>query len=100
MATTNDAQGGEPRMIALKRQVQTLTAIVERLTKQNCDLEEQLRQKNANLNTQEEDQEGISVEKMNQERSEGSNALSRPEQQDTSRSSVIDMVPPYIVAEM
>ena len=51
MATTNDAQGGEPRMIALKRQVQTLTAIVERLTKQNCDLEEQLCQKNADLNT-------------------------------------------------
>ena len=51
MTTTNDAQGDEPCMIALKRQVQTLTAVMERLTKQNCDLEEQLRQKNANLNT-------------------------------------------------
>ena len=80
MATTNDAQGDEPRLTALKRQVQTLTAVVERLTKQNCDLEEQLCQKNADLNTQEEDQEGINAEKMNQERLEGSNSSSRLEQ--------------------
>ena len=51
MATTNDTQGDEPCMIAFERQVQTLTAAVERLTKQNHNLEEQLRQKNANLNT-------------------------------------------------
>jgi len=39
----------------LERQVQTLVAVVERLTKQNNDLEEQLRQKNAGHNIQEED---------------------------------------------
>ena len=43
MATTNNVQGDEQRPTALKRKVQTLTAAVERLTKQNQDLEEQLR---------------------------------------------------------
>ena len=71
MATTNDTQGDEPCMIAFERQVQTLTAAVERLTKQNHDLEEQLRQKNANLNTQKEDQEGTNAERRNQEEPEG-----------------------------
>jgi len=52
--------------------------VVECLTKQNHDLEEQLRQKNAGLNTQEEDQEGTSVERKDQEGLEGSNALSSP----------------------
>ena len=43
MATTNNVQGDElPRSTALERQVQTLMATVERLTKQNHDLEEQL----------------------------------------------------------
>ena len=55
MATTNNVQRDEPRTIALERQVQTLAAAMECLTKQNHDLEEQLRQKNAGLNTQEED---------------------------------------------
>ena len=55
MATTNDVQGNEPpRPIALERQVQTLAAAVERLTKQNHDLEEQLRQKDPGHNSQEE----------------------------------------------
>ena len=55
MATTNNAQGDElPRSIALKRQVQTLMAAVERLTKQNHDLEEQLRQRDVGNNVQEE----------------------------------------------
>ena len=40
MATTNNVQGDEPQPTALERQVQTLTAAVERLTKQNHDLEE------------------------------------------------------------
>ena len=65
MATTNDAQGDEPRATTFERQVQTLAAAIERLTKQNHDLEEQLRQKNANLNTQEKDQEGTRVERRN-----------------------------------
>ena len=43
MTTTNNVQGDELQLTALERQVQTLTAIVERLTKQNHDLEEQLR---------------------------------------------------------
>ena len=51
MATTNNVQGDEPRPTALERQVQTLTAVVERVTKQNQDLEEQLRQKNAAIGT-------------------------------------------------
>ena len=42
MATTNNVQGDELRPTALERQVQTLTAAVERLTKQNEILEEQL----------------------------------------------------------
>ena len=51
MAITVNNQGDEPRIIILERQVQTLATAVERLTKQNHDLEEQLRQKNAALNT-------------------------------------------------
>ena len=57
----------------------TLTAAVERLTKQNEILEEQLRQKNAAMGIQEEDQEGTGVEWRDQEGLEGSNAPSRPE---------------------
>ena len=63
MATTNNVQGDELRPTALERQVQTLTAAVERLTKQNEILEEQLRQKNAAMGIQEEDQEGTSAER-------------------------------------
>ena len=51
MANPNNSQGDEPYTTSLKRQVQTLAAAVERLTKQDHDLEEQLRQKNARLNT-------------------------------------------------
>ena len=51
MATTNNAQGDESRPTALERQVQTLTAVVERLTKQNNDMEEQLCQRNVGHNT-------------------------------------------------
>ena len=57
MANTSNVQGDEPpRPTALERQVQTLAAAVERLTKQNHDLEEQLRQKNPGHNGQEENQ--------------------------------------------
>ena len=62
IATTNNVQGDKPHTTALKRQVQTLAAAVEHLTKQNRDLEEQLHQKNTGLKTQ-EDQEGINVER-------------------------------------
>ena len=100
IAITNNVQGDEPWTTALERQVQTFAATVERLTKQNHDLEKQLRQKNAGLNTQEEDQEGTDAEKMDQEGLEGSNASSRPKRQDTSRPSVMDTTPPHMVAEI
>ena len=45
MATINNVQEDEPRTTALERQVQTLAVTVERLTKQNHDLEEQVHQK-------------------------------------------------------
>ena len=43
MATTNNIQEEEPPTTALEKQVKTLAAAVERLTRQNRDLEEQLR---------------------------------------------------------
>ena len=100
IAVTVNNQGDEPCTIALDRQVQTLAMAIERLTKQNHDLEEQLRQKNAALNPQEEDQEGTSAERRNQKGPEGSNTPSRQEQQDTIRPSATDMAPPHIVVEM
>ena len=63
MATTNNFQGDEPRPTALERQVQTLTDAVECLTKQNHDLEEQLRQRNVGHNTYEKDQKDTNVDK-------------------------------------
>ena len=100
MATTNNVQEDEPpRSTALKRQVQTLMAAVERLTKQNHDLEEQLRQRNAGHNVQEENQ-GDSSERKGPERPEGSNEPSRPEQRNLSMPSLMDTTPPPILAEM
>ena len=52
MATTNDVQEEEPPTTALEKQIKTLATVVERLTKQNRDLEEQLNQKNAAPNNQ------------------------------------------------
>ena len=63
MVTTNNVQGDEPRTTTLERQVHTLATTIEHLTKQNHDLEEQLCQKNARLNSQEEDQDGINTER-------------------------------------
>ena len=61
MASTNNFQGDEPlRPTSLERQVQTLMAAVERLTKQNHDLEEQLHQRDVKHNVQEENQEDSS----------------------------------------
>ena len=100
MATINNVQGDEPCPTALERKIQTLTVAVEHLTQQNHDLEEQLRQKNAGHGTQQEDQKGISAERRDQERPEGSNATSRPKQQDMSHPSITDMASPHIVAEM
>ena len=72
---------------------------VERLTKQNHNLEEQLRQRDAGHNVQEENQED-SPEIGEQERLEGSNAPSRPKRQNLSLPSLMDTAPPPIVAEM
>ena len=61
MATTNNVQGDELSWsTVLERQVQTLMAAMERLTKQNHDLEEQLHQRDAGHNVQEENQEDSS----------------------------------------
>ena len=100
MATTNNVQDDEPpRSTALERQVQTLAAAVERLTKQNHDLEEQLRQRDVGHNVQEENQ-GDSFERRGPERPEGSNEPSRPERRNLSMLSLMDTTPPPILAEM
>ena len=65
MATINDSQEEEPPTTALEKQVKTLAAAVERLTRQNYDLEEQLRQKNAALDNQGANQEGTNVDRRN-----------------------------------
>ena len=99
MATTNNVQEDELRLIALERQVQTLTAAMECLTKQNQVLEEQLCW-TAGLGIQEEDQEGTSVERRDREGPEGSNAQSKPKRQNVSILSLTDMTPPPVVAEI
>ena len=63
LMATNNNHGDETRIIALKRQVQTLAMTVECLTKQNHDLEEQLRQRDAGPNNHEEKQEGTRAER-------------------------------------
>ena len=75
-------------------------AAVKRLTKQNHDLEEQLRQKDAGPNVQEENQEGNNAERRDQEKPEGSNAPSRLEWQNISLPSLMDSAPSPIIAEM
>ena len=72
---------------------------VERLTKQNHDLEEQLRQRDVGHNIQEENQ-GDSSEQGGPERPEGSNKPSRPERRNLSMPSLMDTTPPPIFAEM
>ena len=100
MATTNNIQGDEPpQSTALERQVQTLTTAVEHLTKQNHDLEEQLRQRDAGHNVQEDNQEDSS-EQGEPERPEGSNAPSKPKRQNLSLPSLMDAAPPPIIVEM
>ena len=59
--TTNNNK--EPCTAALERQVQTLAAVVECLTKQNYNLEEQLCQRDVGSNSHEEKQKGISAER-------------------------------------
>ena len=100
MVTTNDIQEEKPPITALERQVQTLATVVEHLTKQNPDLEEQLRQKNAAPNNQREDQEDTSAAQRDREGLEGSKAPSKPERKNISLPSLMDTAPPPIVTEM
>ena len=100
MATTKNSQGDEPpRSTALERQVQTLMAAVEHLTKQNHDLEEQLCQRDVGHDVQEENR-GDSSERGGPERPEGSNEPSRLEWWNLSMPSLMDTAPPPIFAEM
>ena len=100
MATTNNVQEDEPpRSVALERQVQTLAAAVERLTKQNHDLEEQLRQRDPGHNVQEENQ-GDSSERRGLEKQEGSNEPNGTERRNLSMPSLMDATPPPILVEM
>ena len=73
----NNHDGEEPHTTTLERQVQTLIMAVEHLTKQNHDLEEQLRQGDARPNSHGEEQEGTGAERRNREGPEGSNAPSK-----------------------
>ena len=80
--------------------MQTLAAAVERLTKQNHDLEEQLRQRNIGPNNHGDEQEGTGAERRDQDGPDGSNALSRQERQDTSHPSIVDTASLSMVVEM
>ena len=100
MATTNDVQEEEVPTTALERQVKTLATAVERLTKQNHDLEEQLKQKNAAPNNQGADQEGTNADRRNQEGPQASNAPSKPERQNISIPSLAETTPPLVIVEM
>ena len=100
MATTNNVQGDEPpRSTALKRQVQTLMAAVEHLTKQNHDLEKQLCQRNAGHDVQKENQDDSS-ERGGPERPEDSNEPNRPERRNLSMPSLMDTASPPIFAKI
>ena len=72
---------------------------MERLTKLNQILEEQLRRK-AGHNAQEEDQKDTSAKRRDQEGSEGSNAPSRPERQNVSLPSLTDVTLPPVAADI
>ena len=72
---------------------------VDCLTKQNHDLEEQLRQRDAGHDVQEENK-GDSSERGAPERPEGSNEPSRPKRQNLSMPSLMDTALPPIFAEM
>ena len=100
MATTNDIQEEEPPTTALEKQVKTLAAAVECLTKQNRNLEEKLRQKNAAPDNQGANQEGTSTDRRNQKGPQASNAPNKPERQNVSLPSFVDTAPPPIIAEM
>ena len=78
--------------------MQILTAAVERLTKQNQVLEEQLRRKASNNITK--DLEDSSAKRGDREGPEGSNAPSRLERQNVSIPSLMDATPPPVFLEI
>ena len=98
MATINNVQEDEPQPTALEKQVQVSTAAVERLTRQNQVLKEQLHRKAGNNIA--EDLEDSSAERRNCEGSEGSNAPSLLERQNVSIPSLIDATPPPVFVKI
>ena len=98
MATINNVQEDEPQPTALEKQVQFLTAAVERLTRQNQVLEEQLHRKADNNIA--EDLGDSSAEWRDREGPKGSNAPSRLERQNVRIPSLVDVTPPPVFAEM
>ena len=78
--------------------MQVLTAAVERLTRQNQVLEEQLHRKVGNNVA--EDLEDSNAERRDREGPEGSNAPSRLERQNLSIPSLMDTTPPPVFAEI
>ena len=98
MVTINNVQEDEPQSTTLEKQVQILTAVVERLTKQNHVLEEQLHWKTDNNIA--EDLEDSSAKRRDHEGPKGSNAPSRLEWQNVSIPSLMDVTPPPIFAEI
>ena len=98
IATINNIQEDEPQPTALEKQVQILTTAVERLTKQNQVLEEQLHRKTDNNIA--EDLEDSSVEWRDREGPEDSNAPSQLERKNVSIPSLVDTTPPPVFAEI
>ena len=98
MATINNVQEDKLQPTALEKQVQILIVIVERLTKQNQVLEEQLHRKTGNNIA--EDLEDSSAERQDYEGPEDSNAPSRLERQNVSIPSLMDITPPPVFAEI
>ena len=98
MTTINNVQEDEPQPTALEKQVQVLTAAVERLTKQNQVLEEQLHRKADNNIAK--DLGDSSAERRDRDGPEVSNAPSRLERRNVSIPFFVDATPPPIFAEM
>ena len=98
MATINNVQEDELQPTTLEKQVQVLTATVERLTKQNQALEEQLHRKADNNVV--EDLGDSSAERRDREGPKESNAPSRLERRNVSIPSLVDATPPLVFVEM
>ena len=98
MATINNVQEDELQPNALEKQVQVLTTVVERLTRQNQVLEKQLHRKADNNIAK--DLGDSNAEWRDREGPEGSNALSRLERRNISIPSLIDATPPPVFAKM